>query len=267
MHQPIRDLQGRTALITGGGNGIGREIGRVFALNGARVVSVDTDAAGNAETARLIREEGGVCEPVTGDVSVASDVERAFELCGPLDILVNNAAGLYGDGFLHDVSEADWDRTIAACLKSVYLCTRLALKHMMEQRKGAIITISSVNGLSGIHLAAYSAAKGALVSLTRLMALQYGPYGIRANAICPGTIMTENSRRVYDQNPEAEASLLALYPGGAFGEPNDIAECALYLASDRAKFVNGSIVVVDGGLTAIHRMEAPWPSSLTRPKS
>lgn len=249
------ELEGRTVVVTGGGNGIGREIACRFALEGARIISVDIDAAANTETARMIRESEGLCEVLEGDVSRSEDVERAFELAGPVDVLVNNAAVCTGDGRLHEVSEETWDRILAICLKSVYLCSRAALEGMVAQRAGAIVNISSVNALSGIHFAAYTAAKGAILSLTRLLALEYGPYGIRVNAICPGTIMTESTRRYCEDHPEGKAGLLALYPGGAFGEPSDIAECALYLASDRAKFMNGSVVVVDGGMSAIHRIE------------
>lgn len=243
-------LAGKTALITGAGNGIGREIARRFAAEGARVVSLDVDREGNAQTASLIREGGGLCEPVEADVAVAADVERAFRIAGPVDILVNNAAIWSGDGLLHEVSEPEWDRIVAVCLKGVYLCSREALRGMMERRAGAIVHISSVNALTGIHLAAYTAAKGGIVSLTRLMAVQYGPFGIRVNAICPGTIMTESSRRHYDQYPDQEAELRELYPARKFGAPTDVAGCAVFLASPQGEFFNGSIVVLDGGLTA-----------------
>ncbi len=243
-------LSGKTALITGAGNGIGREIARRFAAEGARVISLDTDATGNAQTAALISDAGSLCDTVEGDVSVAADVERAFRAVGPVDILVNNAAIWSGDGMLHEVAEADWDRVLAVCLKGVYLCSREALRGMMERRSGVILHISSVNALAGIHLAAYTAAKGGMLSLTRLMAMQYARFGIRVNAICPGTIMTESSRRHYDQHPEQEAELRALYPARKFGAPDDVAECALFLASSQAGFINGAILVVDGGLTA-----------------
>jgi 3-oxoacyl-[acyl-carrier protein] reductase len=247
-------LNGKTALITGAGNGIGRETARRLAAEGVRVFSLDMDPAGNAETAAQVRAAGGVCEAVQGDVANAADVARAFRTAGPVDILINNAAAWAGDGVLHEVSEEAWDRVVAVTLKGVFLCTREALAGMMERRAGVIVNIASVNGLIGVHLAAYSAAKGGVVSLTRLLALQYGRYGIRVNAICPGTIMTESSRRHYDGHPDQEAELRALYPGKQFGEPADIAACALFLASAQARFFNGSVVVVDGGLTAGYRL-------------
>ena len=243
-------LAGKTAFITGAGNGIGREIARRFAAQGARIISIDTDAIGSSQTASLIREAGGHCEPVEGDVSSAADVERAFRMAGPVDILINNAAVWEGDGLLHEVSEQAWDRIQAVCLKGVFLCSKEALRGMMDRRAGVIVNISSVNALRGIHLGAYTAAKGGILSLTRLLAVQYGRFGIRVNAICPGTILTESSRRYYDDHPDLEAELRALYPAGKFGAPAGVADCALYLASPEAEFLNGSIIVLDGGLTA-----------------
>ncbi len=252
-------LETKTAFVTGGANGIGREIALTFSRHGARIISLDINAAANRETARLIREGNGHCECVEGDVSVAADVERAFGVAGDVDILVNNAAAWSGDGWLHEVAETDWDRIINVCLRGLYLCCRTALKSMMARRAGSIVNISSVNALTGIHLAAYTAAKGGIISLTKLLALQYGPFGIRVNAICPGTIVTDSTRRHYDEHPEAEAELLSLYPGKRFGEPSDVAMCALYMASDHAKFMNGSVVVVDGAMSSVHHIPSLHP--------
>ena len=254
-------MAGKTALITGAANGIGREIARRFAAAGARIVSLDTDEAGNAQTASLIRASGGTCEPMAGDVALAADVEKAFRLAGPVDVLVNNAAIWSGDGFLHMVSEQDWDRIIAVGLKGVFLCCREALGTMMERRAGVILNIGSVNALAGIHLAAYTAAKGGIVSLTRLLAVQYARYGIRVNAICPATILTESSRQYYAEHPELETALRSLYPAGKFGAPADVAACALFLVSDQAAFINGSIIVLDGGLTAGYGIAGLEPTS------
>ncbi len=252
-------LEGKNALITGAGNGIGREIARRFAAEGARIRLVDLEDAGNTRTAELIRQAGGTCEAIQGDVSMAADVERAFAR-GPVDLLVNNAAAWRGDGLLHRVSEEDWDHVVAGTLKSVYLCTRAALAGMMERRSGVIVNISSVNAVIGVHLAAYTAAKGGILSLTRLLAMQYGGYGIRVNAISPGTIMTESSRRHYDTRPDQEAEIRALYPAREFGAPADIADAALYLASQEARFVNGTNLVVDGGFTAGYRIASLFGS-------
>lgn len=233
-------LAGKTALVTGGAQGIGREICLRFAAEGARVLSLDLGSADH-------------CESVIGDVTSAPDVARAFERAGDVDILVNNAATWQGDGILDQVSEQDWDRIIAVCLKGVYLCSREAVRRMKPRGSGVIINIGSVNALAGIHLAAYTAAKGSVISLTRLMAQQYGPFGIRANAICPGTILTPSTREHLEKNPEKAETLRKLYPAGSFGAPSDVAAAALYLAT--AAFVNGSVLVLDGGLTAGYRID------------
>ena len=125
---------------------------------------------------------------------------------------------------------------------------------MMKRRSGVIISLSSINALTGLHLAAYTAAKGGILSLTRLLAQQYGGYGIRANAICPGTIMTETSRVAYEAAPRLRDELYGMYPAGRFGEPGDIANCAVWLSGDGAGFVNGTAIVVDGGMSAVHRL-------------
>jgi NAD(P)-dependent dehydrogenase (short-subunit alcohol dehydrogenase family) len=228
-------LAGKTALVTGGANGIGREICVRFAAEGARVVSLDIEGADRC------------------DVSNAADVARAFELAGHVDILVNNAATWQGDGLLDEVSEPDWDRIVAVCLKSVYLCSGEAVRSMKPRGSGAIVNIASVNALTGIHLAAYTAAKGGVVSLTRLMAQQYGAFGIRVNAICPGTILTATTREYLEKNSDRADALRKLYPAGSFGEPADVAAAALYLAT--AGFVNGSVLVIDGGLTAVRTID------------
>ncbi len=253
-------VAGKTALITGGGNGIGREIALRFAAEGAQVVSLDMDEAANARTASMIRDQGGRCEQVQGDVTVAADTARAFRAARSVDILVNNAMNISGDGFLHQVAEEAWDHVVAVCLKGVFLCCRQALPAMMERRSGVIINICSVNAITGIHLAAYTAAKGGMLSLTRLMASQYARFGIRTNAICPGTILTDSTRVYHERYPEMADELRALYPAGKFGTPADIAECALYLGSDQAGFVNGSVIVVDGGLTASHQLPSVIPA-------
>lgn len=250
----MTQMANKIVLVTGGANGIGRELVVRFAAEGARVVSLDTDEAGNARTASLVAEAGGKCDPVLGDCSAAVDVERAFSVAGRVDILINNAATVAGDDFLHKLSEEVWDRVVDVCLKSVFLCCRQALREMMTRRSGVIVNISSVNALTGVHFPAYTAAKGGILSLTKLVAYQYAEFGIRVNAICPGTIVTQSTPEHYDKHPEAEAELLTLYPARSFGTPDDIADCALFLCSDQAKFINGTYVVVDGGITAGYRV-------------
>lgn len=252
-------LSGKQALVTGAGSGIGREMAVRFAAEGADIVAVDVDECGNDETATRIRQAGGRCEPITADVSAASQVHTALAGAGDLDIVVNNTAIWTGDGLLHEVSEEAWDRIAAVTLKSVYLVCREALRGMMARRKGSIINIGSINALTGIHLAAYTAAKGGMISLTRLMALQYGRYGIRTNAICPGTILSDSSAAFYAEHPALEAELRQLVPSGTLGRPGDVVECALFLASDRSRFVNGAVLVADGGASAAHRLMSLYP--------
>jgi NAD(P)-dependent dehydrogenase (short-subunit alcohol dehydrogenase family) len=254
MTNILTGLKQKTVVVTGGGNGIGREMSIRFASCGARVVSVDIDDVANQKTAALAHDSGGKCQAVQGDVSLADDVSRAFAIAAPVDVLINNAFSATGDGLLHEVSEDIWDRVLTVTLKSVYLCSRAVLPEMMQREQGVIVNISSVNALTGIHLAAYTAAKGAINSLTQLLASQYGQYGIRVNAICPGTIMTENSRAVYEKMPEREFQLRKLYPGAEFGQPSDVASFAVYLASDAGRFFNGAVIPLDGGLSAVHRL-------------
>lgn len=195
------------------------------------------------------------------DLSSEADVVDAFRSAGAVDVLVNNAASAQGDGRLTELSGDNWDRVLAICLKSVFLCTREALKSMLPKRAGSIVNLSSVNALAGVNLAAYTAAKGGILSLTRLTAAHYASQGIRANAICPGTIMSESSEQFYRQHPDIEADLRTLYPAGVFGKLQDIAECALFLASDEASFVNGIALPVDGGMLATR----PLPSLIPKP--
>lgn len=252
-------LKGRRALITGTATGIGREIALRFAAEGAHIVAVDWDERGNLETSAEITTAGGACETRKADVSSETEVLEVFRTAGDIDILVNNAASAAGDGMVMELSAENWDKVLAICLKSVFLCTREALKTMTARRKGAIVNLSSVNALAGINLAAYSAAKGGILSLTRVVAAQYAAYGIRSNAICPGTILSESSELFYRQHPEIDDGLRSLYPAGKYGKVEDIASCALFLVSDEALFINGAAIPVDGALLATRLIPALAP--------
>ena len=201
------DFTGRKVFITGTAQGIGRSMAIAFTNAGATVAGLDLDE----ERQRVTAELAGVrFRPLSGDVASAAAVEEAVAQCGPVDILVNNAATVSGDGLLHRVSEETWDHIHAVCLKGMFLCIRAVLPSMMQRRAGVIISLGTINALTGLHLAAYTAAKGGVLTLTRLLAQQYGGYGIRANAICPGTIMTETSRVAYDAAPEVREELRAM---------------------------------------------------------
>jgi 3-oxoacyl-[acyl-carrier protein] reductase len=252
-------LSGRRAFITGTSAGIGRTIAVRFAEEGAEIIAVDVEAGENEKTEALIHARGGRCTTITADVSVEDDVIAAFRRAGDVDLLVNNAASAAGDDRIPELSGDAWDKVLAVCLKSVFLCTREALISMRLKRRGVIINVSSVNALVGINLAAYTAAKGGILAFTRLTAAHHAAEGIRANAICPGTIISESSERYYREHRELEAELKALYPGGSFGKVEDIASCAVFLASDASSFINGAEIPVDGGLLATRPLKSLLP--------
>ena len=247
-------LGGKAAIITGAARGIGAEIARVFTEEGARVAIADVlDEPGRAVAA----ECGGLY--VHADITVSEDVDALFRLTlaeyGGLDVLVNNAMYAVGDTTLADLDEGVWDRTIAVCLKGPFLCTRRALPMMRARGGGSIVTLSSVNALFGLGETAYTAAKGGLISMMRLVAAEYGEWNIRSNLICPGTIETDYCMNHWRRNPEAFRQLRAMYPLGRFGQPREVAQLAAFLASPEAAFINGSVQVIDGGLLAGRKFE------------
>jgi NAD(P)-dependent dehydrogenase (short-subunit alcohol dehydrogenase family) len=249
-----RRLEGKIALITGAAGAIGSDMARLFASHGALVVVADILGDAAETVAVEIRAGGGRAIGVGVDISVSAHVNQLFararEVFGGLDILVNNAIDLKGDTTIADLDEAAWDRTINVCLKGPYLCTRQAIPMMEARGGGSIVTISSVNALFGFGHTAYTAAKGGLISMMRLVAAEYGHLKIRSNVVCPGTIETETSMKVWKANPTGLAKLLEMYPLGRIGTTRDVASCALFLASDESAFVTGSVYVVDGGILA-----------------
>jgi NAD(P)-dependent dehydrogenase (short-subunit alcohol dehydrogenase family) len=243
----------RSVLVTGSGSGIGRVIAKRFADEGAAVVVVDIVAEKADEVAREIVDVGGNAIAVHADVSVAGDVsvmraaaEAAFDR---VDVLVNNAAIDGGDDLLA-IDEAMWDRDLAVCLKSVFLCSKELLPGMIERQGGVIVNIASVNGLAYFANEGYSAAKAGMISLTRSIAVRYGPHGIRCVAIAPGTIRTPIWQEKLDKEPEVFERLTRWYPLRRVGEPEDVAGTAVFLASDEASWITGTVVTVDGGLLA-----------------
>ena len=252
-------LAGKVAFITGAGSGIGSVTATLFAQEGAEIVVCDVNREKGAATVETIEREGGRAILTVADISSDSQVEAAFravdERFGHLDILVNNAYATFNDVNLVDLKGEDWDRTIAVCLKGPFLCTKAALPRMRQAGGGSVIWLSSVNALFGVGEPAYTAAKGGVISLARLVAATYGDWRVRSNVICPGTIATESCMAHWDQFPTGKKNLRAMYPLGRFGEPAEVAQYALFLASDESAFVTGAVHVIDGGLLSGRKLE------------
>jgi len=237
-------LQGKSALVTGGGSGIGRAICQRFASEGASVVVADVAGDRAEEVAAAI---GG--RAVQADVTVAADVARMVDEAGRVDVLVNNAGGGMANGLL-EIEEDEWDQDVDLNLKSAFLCSKAVMPSMIERGGGVIVNIASVNGIAYFANEPYSAAKAGLINLTRSMAARYGPQGIRAVAIAPGTIRTPLWQERVDKKPEIFERLMHWYPLQRVGEPEDVAAAAAFLASDDASWITGEVLRVDGGLLA-----------------
>lgn len=247
-------LVDKVAIVTGAGSGIGRATARRFAQEGARVVVADINADTAADTVALIAAAGGQAHAVRADVGAVEDIQAmvaaAVATYGALHVLVNNAAWAR-PGPATELDEADWDRTLAVCLKSVYLGAKYGIPAMLATGGGAIVNISSVNGLiTNPHFTAYSAAKAGILGLTRSLALDYGRQNIRVNAICPGFIASnERGLQRLQADPLELQAVTELQPLDRYGRAEDIANAVLFLASDEASYITGATLVVDGGLT------------------
>ncbi len=249
-------LEGKIALVTGGGSGIGRAIALRFAREGATAIVVDVDTEGAEATVAQAHELDLELVAIPADVSQADEVRDAMEAVaarwGRLDVLCNNA-GIFlskrGDTLVTELDEAVWDQVINVNLKGVYLCCKFGIPLMGVG--GSIINISSIAALIGRDTAqAYVASKGGVLSLTRTLAVQYAPRGIRANAILPGRTDTPLVTHDYE-TPEVREAFARAHPLGRFGAPEDIAALAAFLASDESAWVTGSQYVIDGGYTAL----------------
>jgi NAD(P)-dependent dehydrogenase (short-subunit alcohol dehydrogenase family) len=250
-------LRGRAALITGGGSGIGRASALTFAAEGARVVVVDWKPAAGRETVDLIRAQGQAAIFVEADVSQEADAERmvasAVEAFGRLDILFNNAA-VQVFGTIPETSASDWHKVMDVNLKGIYLGCKYAIPQMISQGGGCIVNMSSALGLVGDPtLPAYGATKGGILAMTKSMAQAHGRQNIRVNCICPGDVETPLVKEYFDRQPdpaESRRQVASHYALGRIGRPEEIAQVAVFLASDESSFLTGTAVVADGGLTS-----------------
>lgn len=250
-------LKDKVAIISGGGSGFGEVTARLFAREGAAVMLADINGEAAQSVASSITSEGGQAgwarTDVTSSSSVEAMVQAALDQFGRVDILFNSA-GIEAFGTVVDTDENAWDRIFAIHVRGAYLCSKYALPAMIEGgRGGSVVNVSSVAGLVGIrNMTAYSAAKGAILSLTRSMAVDFAQYNVRVNCVAPGTTMTPMGQRLVEgDTPEQLALRMSRYPLNRFGRPEEIANAVLFLASDESSYATGSCLVIDGGLTAI----------------
>ena len=248
------DLTGRAALVTGSARGIGQAIAMKLAEVGAGVVVNDIEAAAGPleEVAAEIRAMNRQSLAVTADVSSTEDVNRLVETAvstlGKIDILVNNA-GVTRDQLIMRMSDEEWDTVLNIDLKSAFLCTRAAIRHMIKQRWGRIVNIASITGLVGNPgQANYASAKAGVIGLTRSIAKEVASRGITVNAIAPGAIDTKMTQQL-DENQRQE--FLKRIPLGYYGTPRDVAEAVAFLASEEARYITGQVLNVDGGMAGV----------------
>ena len=244
---------GKNVLISGGGSGIGHAICLRLAAEGANIILIDKDLKGGQAVEQELKLQNTKVLFVQADITSENDVEKVHKeatlFFGTIDVLVNNAGAAFAENYAMTTLE-NWNQDIALNLTGHYMLTRLFLPDMEAQGKGAITNISSVNGAQSFGNPAYSAAKAGVISFTQTLAIEYGPKGIRANVVLPGTIETPVWQTRKDSRPEAFELVKGWYPVGRVGRPEDIAAAVAFLSADEASFVNGASLNVDGGLTA-----------------
>ncbi|HEV2136063.1 MAG TPA: glucose 1-dehydrogenase [Terracidiphilus sp.] len=249
-------LQNRVAFVTGAAMGIGKAIALLFACEGARIVAADIDEKGGTQTEREIREAGGECIFQKIDVRSEEEVERAAKAgaskLGEIDVLLN-VAGIAHESPAHLLNLEDWRRVIDVNLTGPFLCAKHVLPGMIKRRGGSIVNIASVQGLFGFPgYPHYAASKGGIISMTRQMAKEYATHGIRVNCLAPGTVDTPMNHEILARVPDPEALRATwdnMHPLGRFGQPMDIAQGALFLASDESSWITGQCLAIDGGVS------------------
>lgn len=252
-------LDGKRLLITGGSRGLGREMALAIAEAGADVVLVGRDEASLEQTAGEIRERGRAAVALAGDVGRPEECEalceRALAEHGPFDILINNVGGRRIPTPTREMPLEEWQRIIDLNLTSTFLCTKHIGGAMVEHgRGGRVINVASISGMvanRNIGGRSYETSKAAVIQFTRATAVDWAPFGVTVNAICPGGFMTEPNVRWSQENPEVIASFQEQIPTGAFGQPEDLGPLAVYLASDASRYMTGAALVIDGGYTLV----------------
>jgi NAD(P)-dependent dehydrogenase (short-subunit alcohol dehydrogenase family) len=245
-------LEGKVGIVTGAGQGIGRAIAQSYAREGARVVVADFNEEMGAETVRLIEAAGGTATFSHGDVSkedsVRAMVEVAVSTWSRLDIACNSAALSRGSGPIHEYERSVFEQTLEMCLTNTWLCMKYEIAAMLKAGGGAIVNISSNSSLKGQAFnTAYAAAKGGVNILTKSAAAEYGAQGIRINAVSPGVIRTPGVEKYFEEQPKIAEGLKKAAVMNRLGEPEEIAEAVTFLSSDRASFITGQLLSVDGG--------------------
>lgn len=255
----MKRLNGKVAVVTGAADGIGHAIAEGMAREGASVFLGDISDDKGEAFAEALRGEGLKAQYIHCDVAedkdIANLIATAIDKGGRLDILVNNAAIAIGGFPVHEMTDEQWHKLIAVNLTSVFRGCKYALPQMIKQKSGSIINMASAQGHVGLDgWTAYAGAKGAVMSMTRQMAVEFGPHNVRVNSISPGTINTPmNEQVIADLGDHVMRAWVKMHPIGRIGEPSEIAEAAIYLASDAAAFTTGIDLRVDGGLTAAPR--------------
>jgi len=245
-------VDGQVCLISGAGSGIGRATAIRFAEEGAMVAILDKDEHAAMETKEIVCAIGAKAAALKADVSndnqVAEAIARAERELGPIDILFNNA-GIACSGTVMETSDETLQRLFSINVQSIFVVSRHVLPAMIDRRRGSIINTGSVSGMVGVErMSAYCASKGAVIALTRAMAIDYAPYNIRINCVCPGLVATDLVRREFGE--DIRDRVLQKYPLGRIANPQEVADLVLFLAGDKSGFITGAVMPIDGGMTA-----------------